>query len=93
MSVSRLFLLLLAVTILLVVVFAIGITYQFAKFPAEGARLTQNLTDTSRLNQDLRSAINEQISLLRQQFDHLDPEFRDTFGQLNYKLGENRSGT
>jgi hypothetical protein len=36
MSVSRLFLLLLAVTFFLVVVFATGITYQFAKFPAEG---------------------------------------------------------
>src|SRR4029079_7317941 len=88
MSVSRLFLLLLAVTFFLVVVFATGITYQFAKFPAEGARLTQNLTDTSRLNQDLRSAITEQISLLRQQFDHLDPEFRTTFGALNFKLSE-----
>jgi len=88
MSVSRLFLLLLAVTFFLVVVFATGITYQFAKFPTEGARLTQNLTDTSMLNQELRSAVNEQISLLRQQFGHLDPQFRNNFGELNYKLGE-----
>ena len=88
MSVSRLFLLLLAVTFFLVVVFAIGITYQFAKFPAEGARLTQNLTDTSKLNQDLRSALDEQVNLLRRQFDHLDPQFQDAFGDLNYKLGE-----
>jgi nitrate/nitrite-specific signal transduction histidine kinase len=36
----------------------------------------------------LRSAITEQISLLRQQFDHLDPEFRATFGALNFKLSE-----
>ena len=88
MSVSKLFLLLLAVTFSLVVIFLTGLTYQFAQFPTEGARLTQNLRDTSLLNQQLRYGINGQIALLRRQFDHLDPGFPEEFGTINYKLGE-----
>jgi signal transduction histidine kinase/CheY-like chemotaxis protein len=88
MSVSKLFLILLAVTFSLVVVFLIGLTYQFAQFPTDGARLTQNLRETSLLNQQLRYGINQQIALLRRQFDKLDADFPENFGAINYKLGE-----
>jgi signal transduction histidine kinase/CheY-like chemotaxis protein len=88
MSVSNLFLILLAVTFSLVVVFLVGLTYQFAQFPTDGARLTQNLRDTSVLNQQLRHDINGQIAVLRRQFDQLDADFPEKFGAINFKLGE-----
>ncbi|HWC76621.1 MAG TPA: hybrid sensor histidine kinase/response regulator, partial [Blastocatellia bacterium] len=44
--------------------------------------------DTSLLNQELREGINEQIDLLRHQFDQLDPTFPDKFGSTNYRLSE-----
>ena len=88
MSVSKLFLILLAVTFSLVMIFLIGLTYQFAQFPTDGARLTQNLRDTTLLNQQLRYGINDQIALLRRQFEHLDAEFPAKFGEINFRLGQ-----
>ena len=78
-------------TFLLVVVFSIRFTYQFAQFSTEASRLAKNLQDTSLLNLDLRRQMNEQITLVYRQFEKLDPAFPGRFGQMNFELGEKQT--
>jgi signal transduction histidine kinase len=89
--VSRLFLLLLGTTFLLMVVFSIRFTYKFAEFSNEASRLAQNLQDTSALNLALRDKLNEQINLVYQQLEHVDPAFPTRFTALNFELGEQQT--
>lgn len=89
--VSRLFLLLLGTTFLLMVVFSIRFTYKFAEFSNEASRLAQNLQDTSALNLGLRDKLNEQINLVYQQLEHVDPAFPTRFTALNFELGEQQT--
>ena len=89
--VSKLFLILLGATFLLVVVFSIRFTYKFAEFSNEAARLAQNLQDTSALNLGLRDKLNEQINLVYQQLEHTDPGFPRRFTAINFELGEQQT--
>jgi signal transduction histidine kinase len=86
--VSKLFLILLGSTFLLVVVFSIRFVYRVAAFSNEASRLAQNLQDTSALNLDLRQKLTEQINLVYQQMEHVDPAFPSKFTALNFQLGE-----
>ena len=89
--VARLFLILLAMTFLLVVVFSIRLTYQFGGFTREASLLAQNLQDTSTLNLDLHNELNEQVNLVYQQLERVDPNFVDRFSQINFELGEKQT--
>lgn len=89
--VARLFLILLGMTFLLVVVFSIRLTYQFGGFTREASLLAQNLQDTSTLNLDLHNKLNEQVNLVYQQLEHVDPYFVDRFSQINFELGEKQT--
>jgi signal transduction histidine kinase/CheY-like chemotaxis protein len=82
---------LLATTFLLMVVFSIRFTYKFAEFSNEASRLGQNLQDTSALNLALRDKLNEQINLVYQQLEHIDPDFPIRFTALNFDLGEQQT--
>jgi len=83
--------LLLGTTFLLMVVFSIRFTYKFAEFSNEASRLAQNLQDTSALNLALRDKLNEQINLVYQQLEHVDPAFPTRFTALNFELGEQQT--
>jgi signal transduction histidine kinase/CheY-like chemotaxis protein len=89
--VSKLFLILLSTTFLLMVVFSIRFTYKFAEFSNEASRLAQNLQDTSALNLGLRDKLNEQINLVYQQLEHIDPAFPTRFTAINFDLGEQQT--
>jgi signal transduction histidine kinase len=91
LPISKLFLILLGTTFVLVVVFSIRFTYKFAQFSAESAILTGNLENTSVLNLDLRQKLTVQINLVYQQFEHLDPAFPDKFNAINFELGEEQT--
>jgi signal transduction histidine kinase len=82
---------LLGTTFLLMVVFSIRFTYKFAEFSNEASRLAQNLQDTSALNLGLRDKLNEQINLVYQQLEHIDPDFPTRFTALNFELGEQQT--
>jgi len=86
--ISKLFLILLGSTFLLVVVFSIRFIYRFAEFSDEAARLSQNLEDTSALNLELREKLNEQIKLVYQELEHVNPAFPSKLTEINFKLGE-----
>jgi len=89
--VSKLFLMLLGTTFLLMVAFSIRFTYKFAGFSNEASRLAQNLQDTSALNLGLRDKLNEQINLVYQQLEHTDPNFPARFTAINFQLGEQQT--
>src|ERR1700730_17504878 len=89
--VSKLFLVLLGTTFVLVVAFSIRFTYKFAQFSTEASRLALNLQDTSALNLDLRDKLNEQINLVYEQFEHLDSGFPERFSAINFELGEKQT--
>jgi|GEM_PF-2562451 len=89
--VSKLFLVLLGTTFLLMVVFSIRFTYKFAEFSSEASRLAQNLHDTSALNLGLRDKLNQQINLVYQQLEHVDPDFPGRFTAINFELGEQQT--
>ncbi len=82
---------LLGTTFLLMVVFSIRFTYKFAEFSNEASRLAQNLQDTSALNLGMRDKLNEQINLVYQQLEHIDPVFPTRFTALNFELGEQQT--
>jgi C4-dicarboxylate-specific signal transduction histidine kinase len=86
--VSKLFLVLLSTTFVLVVAFSIRFNYKFAQFSAEASRLTGNLQETSSLNLDLREQLNDQIQLVDEQFERVDPNFPEQFTAINFELGE-----
>lgn len=88
MTVSRQFLLLLALTFALFVAFTTWLTYQFAEFSLEGARLAQNLRDTTALSQELREGIHNQMRLVFRQFEDPDPLFSEKLSSSNFGLGE-----
>jgi len=89
--ISKLFLVLLAITFLLVVLFSVRFTYKFAQFSTEASTHAQNLQETSELNLQLRDKLNEQINLLYQQLEHVDPDFPGRFSVINFKLGEQQT--
>lgn len=78
-SLSRPFLILLAVAFSLVVIVAVRLTYVFGAFSEQGAKLTRNIRATSLLNQKLRDEVLEQVRLVREQLDSLSPSFPDKF--------------
>lgn len=77
----------LAVTFLLIIAFAIRISYEFSYLSADGARLINNLQRTSVLNQELANGNAMQSEQLRQQFESVDPLFPESFRTLTYTLG------
>jgi len=89
--VSKLFLILLGTTFLLVVVFSIRVTYKFDHFSTEASRLAQNLQDTSALNIVLRDQLNEQINLVYRQLEHVEPDFPHKFTAINFELSEQQT--
>lgn len=89
--VSKLFLILLGTTFVLVVASSIRFTYRFAQFSTEASRLTHNLQVTSALNLDLRQKLNDQIHLVDRQFERLDPSFPERFTAINFDLGEQQT--
>lgn len=89
--ISKLFLVLLAVTFLLVVLFSVRFTYRFAQFSAEASTQAQNLQETSELNLHLREKLNEQINLVYQQFENVDPSFLSRFSEINFELGREQT--
>ena len=89
--ISKLFLVLLGSTFLLVVLFAIRFTYKLARFSTEASTHAQNLQETSELNLHLRDKLNEQINLVYQQLEYVDPNFPAQFGAINFKLGEQQT--
>ena len=88
---SKLFLVLLGATFLLVVLFAVRFTYEFGKFSTEASTHAQNLQETSELNLHLRDKLNEQINLVYQQLEHVDPSFPSRFSTINFELGEQQT--
>lgn len=89
--ISKLFLVLLGITFLLVVLFSVRFTYRFAQFSAEASTHAQNLQATSELNLHLRDKLNEQISLVYQQLETVDPSFPSRFSEINFVLGEKQT--
>jgi signal transduction histidine kinase len=89
--ISRIFLVLLGTTFLLVVLFSVHFTYKFAQFSSEASTHAQNLQETSSLNLHLRAKLNEQVSLIYQQLEHVDPTFPDRFSAINFELGEQQA--
>ena len=89
--ISKLFLVLLGTTFVLVVLFSVHFTYKFAQFSTEASSHAQNLQETSELNLRLRDKLNEQVNLVYQQLEHVDPSFPSRFGEINFKLGEEQS--
>ncbi len=89
--ISRLFLLLLGTTFLLVLGFSVRFTYQFAAFSNEASTHAHNLQETSELNLRLRANLDEQVNLVYQQLDHVDPTFPSRFSEMNFTLGEEQS--
>ena len=90
-SISKLFLGLLATTFLLVVAFSIRFTFKFAAFSAEASQLAENLHDTSTLSLELDNQLKDQINLVYQQFEHLDADFPARFSAINFALGEKQT--
>src|SRR5258705_593766 len=89
--ISKLFLVMLGTTFLLVVLFAVRFTYKFAQFSTEASTQAQNLQETSALNLRLRDKLNEQVNLVYQQLEHVDPDFPNRFGEINFQLGEQQA--
>jgi two-component system, NtrC family, sensor kinase len=89
--VSKLFLILLATTFLIVVLSSIFFTYNFAEFSAEGSRRSQNLQETAILNLELRQLLNEQIRCVYQQLEKVETDFPERFSQINFELGEKQT--
>jgi signal transduction histidine kinase/CheY-like chemotaxis protein len=88
MTIARQFYLIIATALLLVIGFAIGLTYQFANLSAEGVRLMANLDRTATLNQELVKGNREQSDSLRRQLTQLDSTFPDQYRKRSYALGE-----
>ncbi len=89
--ISKLFLVLLGATFLLVVLFSVRFTYKFAQFSTEASTHTQNLQETSALNLRLRDTLNEQVNLVYLQLEHVDPSFPSRFSAINFKWGEEQT--
>jgi signal transduction histidine kinase len=85
---SRPFLLLLGIAFSLVVAFTISLTYVFSGLSRQGADLTTSIRATSRLNEELRSGIGQQVSLVRKQLDRVDPAFPEEFIALDNTIGQ-----
>jgi signal transduction histidine kinase len=89
--ISKLFLVLLGITFLLVVLFSVRFTYKFAQFSAEASAQAENLQETSSLSLALRDKLNEQVNLVYQQLEHLDPNFPSLFTAINFELAEQQT--
>ncbi len=88
MTITRHFFVILLVAFLLVILFALGLTYQYSTLTADGTRLVESLKRTATLSQELASGNAEQSQDLRQQFGSIDPLFPERFRALNYSLGQ-----
>jgi signal transduction histidine kinase len=82
---------LLGPTFFLVVLFSVRFTYEFAQFSSAASTHAQNLQETSSLNLLLRAKLNEQVNLIYQQLEHVDPGFPDRFSAINFELGEQQA--
>ncbi|HWN11682.1 MAG TPA: HAMP domain-containing sensor histidine kinase [Pyrinomonadaceae bacterium] len=89
--ISKLFLMLLGSTFLLVLLFSVRFTYKFAQFSTEASTHAQNLQETSALNLQLRDNLNRQINLIYQQLELIDPDFPNHFSAINFKWGEEQT--
>jgi signal transduction histidine kinase/CheY-like chemotaxis protein len=89
--ISKLFLVLLGSTFLLVVLLSVRFTYKFAQFSTEASSHARNLQETSELNLRLRDQLNEQVNLVYQQLEHVDPSFPSRFSAINFELGEEQT--
>lgn len=89
--ISKLFLVLLGSTFLLVVLFSVRFTYKFAQFSTEASTHAQNLQETSALNLQLRDNLNRQVNLVYQQLERVDPDFPGQFSAINFKWGEEQT--
>lgn len=88
MTIQRRFNISVSAAFLLVLAFALGLSYQFATVTAEGVRLIENLRRTARLNQELAAGNSTQSEHLRLQLDQLDSSFPERSRTLDYRLGE-----
>jgi signal transduction histidine kinase len=88
---SRPFILLLGIAFSLVVTFAVRLTLMFSGFSQEGTELTRSIRATSRLNEELRTGIGGQVSLVRRQLDQMDPSFPEEFIALDYAVGRTQT--
>ncbi len=88
MTIARQFILFLSIAFLLIIGFAVRLTYQFGHLSAEGAKLIDNLQKSALLNRELAMGNGEQSDQLRQQFESLDPGFPEILRKNNYELGE-----
>src|SRR5688572_30082595 len=89
--ISKLFLVLLGATFVLVVLFSVRFTYRLAKFSSEASTHARNLQETSELNLRLREKLNNQVNLVYQQLENVDPSFPSRFSAINFKLGEEQT--
>lgn len=89
--VSRQFLLILAVTFLVIVLLVTLLTYRHVRLSEQADRLARNLQNTFELNQELRIGIQEQIAMLHRQFEQPNPQFPILFTRQNYDFGEKQS--
>lgn len=88
MTIARQFNVLVSSVSLLVLAFAAALIYQFADLSGEGARLLENLQQTSMLNQELARGNSEHILQMQRQFVQREPRFAESLRELNYGLGE-----
>ncbi len=88
MTIARQFNVLVSSVSLVVLAFAAPMAYQFASLSGEGARLLENLRQTSMLSQDLARGNSEHILQLQRQFIQRAPRFTETLENLDYALGE-----
>lgn len=88
MTIARQFFTLVAIPFVLLIAFAISLTYRLANLSADGARLIEDLQRATILNQHLTQGNAELSDELERQLERVDPAFPETFRQLNYRLGE-----
>lgn len=87
MTIARQFNVVVSSVLLLVLAFAAALAYQFATLSQEGARLLENLQQTSMLNQELVRGNSEHILRMQRQFVRPEPRFAESLGEMNYSLG------
>ncbi len=88
MSIARQFYLLVCAPPLLAVAFGIAFSHQLTRQTAEGARLLSSAARIERISQRLTRGNAEQIALLNQQLENLDPSFPERLRWIGYEMGE-----
>jgi signal transduction histidine kinase/CheY-like chemotaxis protein len=88
MSISRQFNVVISSVSLLVLAAAATLSFQFGRLSRDGARLLENLQQTSTLSRDLARGNTEHILRLQRQFVQPEPQFVESLEDLNFRLGE-----